>query len=236
MIASHEDLTYRRCSPPAASITAPRLSPPAASSRSIRRAIWPRSPATCWPTRGSAGFRSPTIRAAGRCFRPTGSAGLVADRRGRVVLHLTCKDMNRNGLEAAAWRYASEGFENILAITGDYPTGGFGGLAEPVFDLDSVSLITLLQSMNDGLSVPGPRRQARNAAENQLLHRLRRLAVQAPRAGTGAAVFQAGPQDRRRRPVGHSAIRLRHAEVPRGEAVPRSPRHQRARDRQRLSA
>ena len=72
-----------------------------------------------------------------------------------MVLHLTCKDLNRNGLESAAWRYASEGFENILAITGDYPTGGFGGRAEPVFDFDSVGLITLLRSMNDGLSVIG---------------------------------------------------------------------------------
>ena len=34
--------------------------------------------------------------------------------------------------------------------------------------------------------------------------------------------------------MGHSATRLRHAEVPRGEAVPRSPRHQRAGDRQRV--
>ena len=79
----------------------------------------------------------------------------MADRRERIVLHLTCKDLNRNGLEAAAWRYAAEGFQNILAITGDYPTGGFGGRAEPVFDLDSVALITLLRSMNEGLQVPG---------------------------------------------------------------------------------
>ncbi len=68
---------------------------------------------------------------------------------------MTCKDLNRNGLEAAAWRYAAEGFHNILAITGDYPTAGFGGLAEPVFDLDSVGLITMLRAMNEGLQVPG---------------------------------------------------------------------------------
>ena len=105
----------------------------------------------------------------GPMLPPDWLAGLVADRRGRVVLHLTCKDMNRSGIESAAWRYASEGFENILAITGDYPTGGFGGLAEPVFDLDSVSLITLLRSMNEGLAGARPRRQARNAAQNQLL-------------------------------------------------------------------
>jgi methylenetetrahydrofolate reductase (NADPH) len=91
----------------------------------------------------------------GPMLPPDWLGGLVAERRGRVVLHLTCKDMNRNGLESAAWRYASEGFSNILAITGDYPTGGFGGRAEPVFDFDSVSLVTLLRSMNEGLSVLG---------------------------------------------------------------------------------
>ena len=91
----------------------------------------------------------------GPMLPPDWLAGLVAEHRNRVVLHLTCKDMNRSGLEAAAWRYASEGFQNILAITGDYPTGGFGGRAEPVFDLDSVALVTLLRSMNAGLEVTG---------------------------------------------------------------------------------
>jgi methylenetetrahydrofolate reductase (NADPH) len=91
----------------------------------------------------------------GPMLPPDWLAGLVAEHRARVVLHLTCKDMNRNGIEGAAWRYASEGFNNILAITGDYPTGGWGGRAEPVFDFDSVALITLLKSMNDGLAVLG---------------------------------------------------------------------------------
>lgn len=91
----------------------------------------------------------------GPMLPPDWLAGRVMDERRRIVLHLTCKDMNRNGLEAAAWRYASEGFDNILAITGDYPTGGYGGLAEPVFDFDSVALINLLESMNQGLQILG---------------------------------------------------------------------------------
>jgi methylenetetrahydrofolate reductase (NADPH) len=91
----------------------------------------------------------------GPMLPPDWLGGLVAEHRARVVLHLTCKDMNRNGLESAAWRYASEGFNNILAITGDYPTGGYGGLADPVFDFDSISLIHLLRSMNQGLAVLG---------------------------------------------------------------------------------
>jgi methylenetetrahydrofolate reductase (NADPH) len=67
-----------------------------------------------------------------------------------VVIHLTCKDLNRNALESAAWQLDSEGFHNVLAMTGDYPVGGSGGRAKPVFDLDSVALIAMLDRMNRG--------------------------------------------------------------------------------------
>ena len=67
-----------------------------------------------------------------------------------VVIHLTCKDLNRNGLESAAWQLNSEGFHNVLAMTGDFPTSGSGGMAKPVFDIDSVALIALLDRMNRG--------------------------------------------------------------------------------------
>jgi methylenetetrahydrofolate reductase (NADH) len=68
-----------------------------------------------------------------------------------VVIHLTCKDLNRNGLESEAWMLNSEGFYNILAMSGDYPVAGNAGLAKPVFDIDSVGLISLLNKMNQGL-------------------------------------------------------------------------------------
>jgi methylenetetrahydrofolate reductase (NADPH) len=68
-----------------------------------------------------------------------------------VVIHLTCKDLNRNGLESEAWLLNSEGFHNILAMTGDYPVAGNEGLAKPVFDIDSVGLISMLHKMNQGL-------------------------------------------------------------------------------------
>jgi methylenetetrahydrofolate reductase (NADPH) len=68
-----------------------------------------------------------------------------------VVIHLTCKDLNRNALESEAWLLHSEGFNNILAMTGDYPVAGNGGNAKPVFDIDSVGLISLLDQMNHGL-------------------------------------------------------------------------------------
>jgi methylenetetrahydrofolate reductase (NADPH) len=70
-----------------------------------------------------------------------------------VVIHLSCKDFNRNGLESEAWHLASEGFHNLLVLSGDYSGSGIGGGAKPVFDIDSVGLLTLLGQMNAGLDV-----------------------------------------------------------------------------------
>lgn len=69
-----------------------------------------------------------------------------------VVIHLSCKDFSRNGLERESWQLASEGFHNILTLSGDYPAAGYQGHSKPVFDLDSVGLLKLLSDMNGGLS------------------------------------------------------------------------------------
>jgi methylenetetrahydrofolate reductase (NADPH) len=69
-----------------------------------------------------------------------------------VVLHVACKDMNRNGIESRAWKAASAGLLNILALTGDYPISGQSGTAAPVFDIDSIGLLKLLSDMNDGIA------------------------------------------------------------------------------------
>lgn len=78
-----------------------------------------------------------------------------------VIIHLSCKDLNRNGLESSAWMLASEGFHNILALSGDYPISGYSGHSKPVFDIDSIGLLHLLNEMNDGLgvSIPGATRK-----------------------------------------------------------------------------
>jgi methylenetetrahydrofolate reductase (NADPH) len=71
-----------------------------------------------------------------------------------VLIHLSCKDFNRNGLESAAWELSSEGFHNILALSGDYPATGYHGQGKPVFDIDSVGLLRMLDEMNRGLTRP----------------------------------------------------------------------------------
>jgi len=91
---------------------------------------------------------------------------LVRAAGGDVVIHLSCKDFNRNGLESEAWQLASEGLDNLLVLTGDAAGTGVGGGAKPVFDLDSVSLLWLLGRMNSGLEVtrPGAREAVHLAA------------------------------------------------------------------------
>ena len=69
---------------------------------------------------------------------------LDARERGQeTIVHVSCKDANRNALESRGWQLASAGLENVLAVSGDYPAGGRDGLAAPVFDLDSVGLLHL---------------------------------------------------------------------------------------------
>lgn len=106
---------------------------------------------------------SVTDNPGGNPMIPADSIAHFLKEKGReVVIHLSCKDLNRNGLESAAWRAAAEEVDNILALTGDYPSSGFGEGAAPVFDLDSVGLITLLQAMNNGLELKG--RQGKTSA------------------------------------------------------------------------
>ena len=83
-----------------------------------------------------------------------------------VVIHLTCKDLNRNGLESEAWLLDSEGFHNILAMTGDFPVAGTDGLAKPVFDIDSVGLISMLNKMNQGLDPKNGRTNSEQRLQN----------------------------------------------------------------------
>jgi len=83
-----------------------------------------------------------------------------------VVIHVTCKDLNRNGLESEAWLLNSEGFNNILAMTGDYPVSGDKGMAKPVFDIDSVGLISMLNKMNLGFD---PKDEPGNSKSGRLI-------------------------------------------------------------------
>ncbi|MEQ8175806.1 MAG: methylenetetrahydrofolate reductase C-terminal domain-containing protein [Syntrophomonadaceae bacterium] len=68
------------------------------------------------------------------------------------LVHFTCKDKNRNQLESELYAMDRVGVRNLLVMTGDYPTSGFAGRPQPVFDLDPVHVLELVSAMNQGLA------------------------------------------------------------------------------------
>lgn len=72
-----------------------------------------------------------------------------------VIVHFTCRDMNRVGMESRALQLAMMGMKNILALTGDYSGKGFGGQGAPVFDLDSVNLQIMLKLISRRINAAG---------------------------------------------------------------------------------
>lgn len=72
-----------------------------------------------------------------------------------VIVHFTCRDMNRVGMESRALQLAMMGMKNILALTGDYTGKGFCGEGAPVFDLDSVNLIAMLGTLGERMQKGG---------------------------------------------------------------------------------
>lgn len=83
--------------------------------------------------------------------------GLEIKRMGLdVIIHVSCKDKNRNQMESLLFAWGRENLHNLLVIGGDYPQRGFGGNPKPVFDLDSVQVLDLLEHMNRGLTLDLP--------------------------------------------------------------------------------
>lgn len=72
-----------------------------------------------------------------------------------ALVHFACRDFNRNAMESRIMALSRAGINNILVISGDYPSSGFEGNAAAVFDLDCVQAIKYIKSMNAGLEVPG---------------------------------------------------------------------------------
>lgn len=65
-----------------------------------------------------------------------------------VISHFSCKDKNRNKMESLLFGWERVGIRNLLVISGDYPQQGYGGYPKPVFDLDSVQAVDMIQHLN----------------------------------------------------------------------------------------
>ena len=80
---------------------------------------------------------------------------LLTDMKIDPVFQVTCRDRNRLALQSdllSAWVL---GIRNVLALTGDHPSLGDHPRAKPVFDLDSVSLLDVIERLNSGYDMVG---------------------------------------------------------------------------------
>jgi methylenetetrahydrofolate reductase (NADPH) len=68
------------------------------------------------------------------------------------LVHIAFRDRSRNQAESLLFQLAALNVNNVLILTGDYPSNvGFTGKSKPVFDLDSVNGLRLVSEMNRGL-------------------------------------------------------------------------------------
>jgi 5,10-methylenetetrahydrofolate reductase len=80
---------------------------------------------------------------------------LLKDRGIEPIMQMVCRDRNRLALQSdllSAWVL---GIENVLCLTGDYPTLGDHPGAKPVYDLDSVQLLKAAKGLNEGRDMMG---------------------------------------------------------------------------------
>ena len=68
------------------------------------------------------------------------------------LVHIAMRDKSRNQAESLLFQLAALDINNVLMLTGDYPSNlGFTGKSKPVFDLDSVNGLRLVAQMNRGM-------------------------------------------------------------------------------------
>ena len=71
------------------------------------------------------------------------------------ILHVCCRDRNLLGLQSDLLGVHVLGVRNLVIITGDPPKMGDYPKATAVFDLDSVELLKLVDSLNRGIDPAG---------------------------------------------------------------------------------
>ena len=72
-----------------------------------------------------------------------------------AIYQLTCRDRNRIALQSDLLSAALFGIDNVLLLTGDHTRLGDHKQAKPVFDLDSVSLIHAVKTLESGFDLGG---------------------------------------------------------------------------------
>src|SRR3989338_1261619 len=71
------------------------------------------------------------------------------------IFQMTCRDRNRIGLQSDLLGASILGIKNVLCMTGDHPNAGDHKEAKPVYDIESVQLLGIVNSLNNGKDMMG---------------------------------------------------------------------------------
>jgi len=71
------------------------------------------------------------------------------------ILQMTCRDRNRIGLQADLLGASVLGIESVLCMTGDHVSAGDHKEAKPVYDIESVQLLQVVEGLNNGKDMSG---------------------------------------------------------------------------------
>jgi 5,10-methylenetetrahydrofolate reductase len=80
---------------------------------------------------------------------------LLLDQGHEPILQMTCRDRNRIGLQSDLLGASVAGIKNVLCMTGDHPNAGDHKEAKPVYDVESVQLLNIVDSLNNGKDMMG---------------------------------------------------------------------------------
>ncbi|NJL90734.1 MAG: methylenetetrahydrofolate reductase [Coleofasciculaceae cyanobacterium SM2_1_6] len=84
-------------------------------------------------------------------MNPLAAAVLLLRAGVEPICQVACRDRNRIGLQADLMGAHALGIHNILALTGDPVKAGDHPEAKPVFDLEAVRLLQVIEKLNRGV-------------------------------------------------------------------------------------
>ncbi len=88
---------------------------------------------------------------------PVAACSILESKGFETIMHLTCRDRNRLALQSELLGAYALGIKNILVMSGDHPVKGDHEGAKPVYDMDSVQLLGMVQKLNSGFDFSGNR-------------------------------------------------------------------------------
>jgi methylenetetrahydrofolate reductase (NADPH) len=102
-----------------------------------------------------AAFNVTDLQSSVMRFGSLATCRLLIDRGMEPILQMTCRDRNRLALQSDLLSAYGLGIRNVLCLTGDHPSLGDHQQAKEVFDLDSVQLLAVAKTLQEGKDMAG---------------------------------------------------------------------------------